>query len=1183
MKYNQAGFFEKHWRLVGGSPEKAYVERDAHGVFFAVSCNQKDITTGRDQTAALKIIPIDEASLHLSSSMPREDRAKRLHNELARVKNEIDAMRPLHSVSNVASFLDWTVVSRKDTSLPSWDVLILMHRMVSLQSYRERNPHTQKSGAQVSMALQIWKDIISAMVVCEKIPIIHANIKPTSVTYQPVHDIFMLTNFGVSIPAAKFKPGICCGTREYMSPEMYERKGGDGRTDIYSTAVMIYELLNGDRLPLQEGLDSSDRAQAWERRLRDRAPIPPIEGIPLDINQVLLKCLEVEPDRRYASWKELDSEVLNLYVEYKKYSGSEEPLSNERKLKFPQPGMRILPAAERSGNPKEGKKTDWLKFVIIGIAVVVVAMIALIVCLVASSGPEDEGTTIAAAAVSVEETSPPTLELSLEDAQLVAGAQDAAVQGRVSVSGEIAPEQLEVTINGAVVEARWEERQDGLHFVASPGAAAQSAGSLEVSVRVAGVPAVEPAKATLAVVAPEPEETELPPSAFAPIQIEHAEALNEQTFGSNNLPQDISGSAQPGAEVKLYINDAEAASAVAGEDGRFELGLSCVEGENDIQLRYGQEGAPEGVNLRFWLDTQAPVLSAATQIDQYATELEVQVEDQDERCRVALLLDGQSARTVSANGGVAKLTRLGELNFGAAGEVAIEATDRAGNVGRITIEYKPQATQEPRYVFKSAPVEAAVCEMLGKERGTLRASDLLGVNQLSIEGGEAVNLADMKQMTNLIELHIENAEVSNLSALEGLQRLQKLELSGAGIDDIAPLAGMTGLTSLDLSGNNITDLTPLMGLTELTSLTLADNAISDVRPLASLSGLEELYISNNRISNAAPLEGLKSLRVLWLDGNPLDELPNTAARELKADVTPASTEEGSAGTTLSSTPAVERTPIMNLFPTLEPTDAPALESTEKPMGAITPEPTLEPKVVPTLAQTNKPTSEPTATPTPAATHPTLQRSGENDREAVFELQRELIERNYLDDVADGAFGQKTEAAVKLVQQDAGFEQTGIADEPTWAALLRMERDFEPDKGNRLLMYGAEYDASEGMMLVYFKNMGSNTVTGFEFTEYQCNSSKKHIGDFGGHRDDGNYSYYSTYQKTNDSIAPGETSVYRIVNFYDGYQGKYSDGESYTMRFFDDGAYAEFTLTRYTTIDSASHAADYAKSIYASIR
>ena len=66
-----------------------------------------------------------------------------------------------------------------------------------------------------------------------------------------------------------------------------------------------------------------------------------------------------------------------------------------------------------------------------------------------------------------------------------------------------------------------------------------------------------------------------------------------------------------------------------------------------------------------------------------------------------------------------------------------------------------------------------------------------------------------------------------------------------------------------------------------------------------------------------------------------------------------------------------------------------------------------------------------ATPTPAIVYPTLRNGDKNDD--VLLLQERLLELRYLEGTADGHFGNKTEAAVKLAQENYDMEPTGIAD------------------------------------------------------------------------------------------------------------------------------------------------------------
>ena len=81
---------------------------------------------------------------------------------------------------------------------------------------------------------------------------------------------------------------------------------------------------------------------------------------------------------------------------------------------------------------------------------------------------------------------------------------------------------------------------------------------------------------------------------------------------------------------------------------------------------------------------------------------------------------------------------------------------------------------------------------------------------------------------------------------------------------------------------------------------------------------------------------------------------------------------------------------------------------------------------------------PTPTPEPEVTYATLSKGDKSDE--VLEMQNRLYELGFLLDDRDGAFGSKTQTAVKLFQQAAGLEATGIADNET---LQRLYADDAP--------------------------------------------------------------------------------------------------------------------------------------------
>lgn len=82
--------------------------------------------------------------------------------------------------------------------------------------------------------------------------VVHRDIKPANIMYEPDADIVKVTDFGIAriTDASKTKTGMVLGTPSFMSPEQLAGKKIDGRSDLFSLAVMLYQMSCG-RLPFE--------------------------------------------------------------------------------------------------------------------------------------------------------------------------------------------------------------------------------------------------------------------------------------------------------------------------------------------------------------------------------------------------------------------------------------------------------------------------------------------------------------------------------------------------------------------------------------------------------------------------------------------------------------------------------------------------------------------------------------------------------------------------------------------------------------------------------------------------------------------------------------------------------------------------------------------------------------------
>ncbi|STR45681.1 CHASE2 domain-containing serine/threonine-protein kinase [Iodobacter fluviatilis] len=77
--------------------------------------------------------------------------------------------------------------------------------------------------------------------------VVHRDIKPANIMYEPTEKIVKVTDFGIAriTDSSKTRTGMVLGTPSYMSPEQLSGKKIDGRSDLFSLGVMLYQLSTG--------------------------------------------------------------------------------------------------------------------------------------------------------------------------------------------------------------------------------------------------------------------------------------------------------------------------------------------------------------------------------------------------------------------------------------------------------------------------------------------------------------------------------------------------------------------------------------------------------------------------------------------------------------------------------------------------------------------------------------------------------------------------------------------------------------------------------------------------------------------------------------------------------------------------------------------------------------------------
>jgi len=133
--------------------------------------------------------------------------------------------------------------------------------------------------------------------------VVHRDVKPANMMYHPQSDTLKLTDFGIArlTDSSKTKTGMVLGTPSYMSPEQLAGKKIEGRSDLFSLAVSLYQLLSG-RLPFE--------GESMAQLMYKIANEPPTDilsvnpSVPPALVAFLDRALAKNPDERFQSGEE---------------------------------------------------------------------------------------------------------------------------------------------------------------------------------------------------------------------------------------------------------------------------------------------------------------------------------------------------------------------------------------------------------------------------------------------------------------------------------------------------------------------------------------------------------------------------------------------------------------------------------------------------------------------------------------------------------------------------------------------------------------------------------------------------------------------------------------------------------------------------------------------------------------
>lgn len=156
----------------------------------------------------------------------------------------------------------------------------------------------------LAVVLSIGARVADALDYAHRNHVVHRDIKPANIMYAASDDRVKVTDFGIAriTDSSRTRTGMVLGSPSYMAPEQLAGKRMDGRIDLYSLGVTLYQLLSG-RLPF-----TGDSLGKLMFSIANEAPFDILTikpDLPAGIVAVVAKALNKNPDLRYQQGAEM--------------------------------------------------------------------------------------------------------------------------------------------------------------------------------------------------------------------------------------------------------------------------------------------------------------------------------------------------------------------------------------------------------------------------------------------------------------------------------------------------------------------------------------------------------------------------------------------------------------------------------------------------------------------------------------------------------------------------------------------------------------------------------------------------------------------------------------------------------------------------------------------------------------
>lgn len=264
---------------------------------------------GRTFYSAIKVISVPKNQQEIKTARSQGMNDEAIYNYFRglvdNLLNEITLMDNLKGAKNIVGIEDYKIIEREGEI--GWDIFIRMELLTPFDSFISNPEFSQLD------VIRLGVDICTALEVCEQNYIVHRDIKPDNIFISRFGE-YKLGDFGIARKLEATQANLSRkGTLNYMAPEVYKSEAYGSNVDIYSLGLVLYTLLNNNRIaflpPYPQQITYSDNEEALSKRLSG-VPLTPPCNASASLGATIVKACAYNPQERFQTATEFKNALI---------------------------------------------------------------------------------------------------------------------------------------------------------------------------------------------------------------------------------------------------------------------------------------------------------------------------------------------------------------------------------------------------------------------------------------------------------------------------------------------------------------------------------------------------------------------------------------------------------------------------------------------------------------------------------------------------------------------------------------------------------------------------------------------------------------------------------------------------------------------------------------------------------